>query len=257
VSVPTSGQVCGVCAAPLRPAARFCGRCGAEQGLMIPREQGVGEEREAAPTERRPLRARGLIVAIVGYFVMFLPGLYLLARTALPTHDEMAAIEFFAGFVGLACLAILGRDALRTLVPRAPSPLVCAVAVAATAGVLGVVALLSEAVPWLFMDTADLFAVAGTSTAMALVYIAVIPSVTEEILFRGAVLGGLTDLMRDRTAILASALIFAIAHVSVPSMLHLTLLGVVLGWVRIRSGSIWPGVCRHGGYNAAVYLTGL
>ncbi len=53
------GEVCGVCAAALRPGARFCGRCGAEQGLMVPRELGVGEAREPTPRDRRPLRADG------------------------------------------------------------------------------------------------------------------------------------------------------------------------------------------------------
>lgn len=251
------GEICGVCAAPLRAAARFCGRCGAEQGLMIPREQGVGELREAAPRDRRPLRATGLIVAIVGYFAMFLPGMFLLATDDVPGPDQLLAIELFGGFVGLAGLGILGWDALRVLVPRPPPPLVAALAVAATGAVYAGVWAMSQALPWIFIESKDLFALGGMSTAAALCYIALVPAVTEEILFRGAVLGGLQDLMRDRTAIIASAVIFAIAHLSVPSMLHLTALGLLLGWVRVRSRSVWPGVLLHGGYNAAVFLSGL
>jgi membrane protease YdiL (CAAX protease family) len=250
------GEVCGVCAAPLRAGGRFCGRCGAEQGLMVPREQGVGEAREVSARDRRPLRARGLIVAIVGYFAMFLPGMYFLGRSVFPTADEIAAVSIFGGFVGLAGLGFLGLGAegLRTMIPRPPPPLVALLAIAATAAIYGGVRLFAHLQPDLFIDIETLLALGSMSTAMALVHIAVIPAVTEEILFRGAVLGGLTDLMRDRTAVIASALIFATAHLSVPSMPHLVALGLVLGWVRVRSGSIWPGVLLHGGYNAAVYL---
>jgi membrane protease YdiL (CAAX protease family) len=253
------GELCGVCGSPLRAAARFCGRCGAEQGLMVPREQGVGEVHEAAPRERRPLRARGLVVAIVGYFAMFLPGMYFLAGAdaGLPSPSTLSMLEIFGGCVGLVGLCVLGKDGLRTLVPRPPPLWVMGAAIAATAVIYGGVYLMAKALPWIFIETNDLFFLDHQTKVMALVYIAVIPAITEEILFRGAVLGGLQDLMRDRTAIAASAVIFAIAHLSVPSMLHLTALGLVLGWVRVRSGSVWAGMLIHGGYNAAIYLTGL
>ena len=47
---------------------------------------------------------------------------------------------------------------------------------------------------------------------------------------------------------------FAILHVSLVSVLHLALLGAILGAVRIRSGSLWPCVALHALYNAAVVL---
>jgi membrane protease YdiL (CAAX protease family) len=30
--------------------------------------------------------------------------------------------------------------------------------------------------------------------------------------------------------------------------------GIVLGWVRRRSDSVWPGVIAHGSYNGAALL---
>ncbi|MBE7454274.1 MAG: CPBP family intramembrane metalloprotease [Kofleriaceae bacterium] len=249
------GEVCGVCAAALRPGARFCGRCGAEQGLMVPRELGVGEAREPTPRDRRPLRARGLVVAIVGYFALFLPSLVLMARAELPGADEVLAIELLGGFVGLIGLVAIGQ--LSTLVPRSPGATAAGLAVVATGLVYGGVVLISQAVPWLFVETRDLLDVAGMSTWLVVVHVALVPAVTEEILFRGAIQGGLGDLMRDRTAIITSALLFAIAHVSIVALPHLFALGLVLGWVRVRSGSVWPGVVLHAGYNATILLTGL
>ncbi|MBE7450653.1 MAG: hypothetical protein HS111_17660 [Kofleriaceae bacterium] len=54
---------CGVCAAALRPGARFCGRCGAEQTPDGAAGAGRGRGPRAHPRDRRPLRARGLVVA--------------------------------------------------------------------------------------------------------------------------------------------------------------------------------------------------
>ncbi|HVV81579.1 MAG TPA: CPBP family intramembrane glutamic endopeptidase [Kofleriaceae bacterium] len=248
------GQVCGVCAAPLRPAARFCGRCGAEQGLMVPREQGVGEARPAARPAGRPLRGRGLVVAIAGYFAMLVPMLAMLARAGRPTAGDLATLEAAFGAVGLIGLVLLGRDALRGLVPRAPAAGVALAAAAVTAAIVGAVLLAAWAVPWLFLHADQAMRVRGMGLGLALVYVAVIPAVTEELLFRGAILGGLTDVLTDRTALIASSLVFAIAHLSVPSMVHLTALGLVLGWLRLRSGSLWPGVLLHAAYNAALLL---
>jgi uncharacterized protein len=59
---------------------------------------------------------------------------------------------------------------------------------------------------------------------------------------------------RDRTAVIVSAMLFAIIHLSPISFLHLTLLGVLLGAARLRTNSIWPCVLIHLVYNAIVVL---
>jgi membrane protease YdiL (CAAX protease family) len=257
VSGAAPGELCGVCAAPLRAGARFCGRCGGQQGLMVPREAGVGDELPPAAKDAvRPLRGRGLVVAIAGYFAMFVPMMVLIARKSVPMADELATVELLGGAIGLAGLVVLGRDALRTLVPRLPPARVAVGALLATAALAATITVVARAVPSWFITLDDALGLAGMSAAMALVYAALVPTVSEELLFRGAVLGGLTDVMTDRTAIVTSALLFAIVHLSVPSMLHLTALGLVLGWVRLRSGSVWPAIALHAAYNAAVLLAG-
>jgi ABC-2 type transport system permease protein/sodium transport system permease protein len=60
-------------------------------------------------------------------------------------------------------------------------------------------------------------------------------------------------------AILYSALIFGLFHVITGSMLSLerffpsTLLGLFLGFVAIRTGSLWPGVLLHAIHNGLVF----
>jgi membrane protease YdiL (CAAX protease family) len=70
----------------------------------------------------------------------------------------------------------------------------------------------------------------------------------EEFFFRGVVLKGLLQAGAAR-AIVASALIFAVAHVNPVDFVALFELGLLFGVLFLRSGSIWPGVAAHAANN--------
>ena len=74
--------------------------------------------------------------------------------------------------------------------------------------------------------------------------IAVIPAFVEEFLFRGLILSNLLPYGRV-TAILASALLFGIMHQNAEQFLYATAAGVVIGWVYVRTNSIWPCILLH------------
>lgn len=249
-----TGLVCSVCAAPLRDAARFCGRCGAEQGLMIARDAGAGPELREPRPPAPPLSMRGLGVALTVYFVALAPMLFLLARGGATTLGQIDAIEWICGAAGAAGVIALGKDGLRGLTFGRWSASGALLAIGAAGVVLGLVVALSAALPSLFVDERLFARVFGLGTAGAILHIAVLPAITEELAFRGAVLPGLRGLLGDTTAIAVSAMLFAILHLQLPSLVHLTLLGAILGAVRVKSGSIWPCVLIHGAYNAAVVL---
>jgi ABC-2 type transport system permease protein/sodium transport system permease protein len=80
---------------------------------------------------------------------------------------------------------------------------------------------------------------------------ALVPAVFEELCFRGFLFGALrTKLAEDRTVI-ASALLFGVFHeVLFPGrLLASTFLGLVLGWVRLRTRSIIPCIVLHATHN--------
>jgi sodium transport system permease protein len=82
----------------------------------------------------------------------------------------------------------------------------------------------------------------------ALVVLALIPAVCEELAFRGFILSGLEDQRRTRSAILLSALMFGFLHVLLSlfqQLFNATLLGIVLGLLAVRSRSILPGIVFH------------
>ena len=76
----------------------------------------------------------------------------------------------------------------------------------------------------------------------------------EETIFRGALLPVLAVRFGPLAGVLLSGLLFAMAHISVGELAPLTVLGVGLGLVRLRSGRLWPSVLMHGLWNAVTFL---
>jgi hypothetical protein len=79
--------------------------------------------------------------------------------------------------------------------------------------------------------------------------------IAEELVFRGAVLRELLRLCsRHWTAILLSALIFALIHGNPAQMPHAFVMGLLLGWMYWRTDSILPGVVFHWVNNSVAYV---
>jgi ABC-2 type transport system permease protein/sodium transport system permease protein len=88
-------------------------------------------------------------------------------------------------------------------------------------------------------------ALASLHPAEALLYLALAPALCEELVFRGFLLSGLTTAIRRWPAILISAAIFGVFHFALFKFASATALGIVLGYLCIRSGSLLPGIVAH------------
>jgi len=77
----------------------------------------------------------------------------------------------------------------------------------------------------------------------------VIPCV-EEILFRGLLFGALQKFMGVTGALLVSSLIFVCVHLQFFGFLTLFMLGLILGWARMKSGSLGLPIALHSLNNA-------
>jgi membrane protease YdiL (CAAX protease family) len=87
---------------------------------------------------------------------------------------------------------------------------------------------------------------------LAIFTIAVVPAIVEEVAFRGMLQGRLMALLGARQGLVVTAMAFTLVHMSPATMpIHLGL-GLYLGWLRERSGSLWPGILVHFAYNALV-----
>jgi len=98
----------------------------------------------------------------------------------------------------------------------------------------------------------------GTSVFMFLanaLVLALIPAIGEEFFFRGIVLG---DLLKSKinpvVSILATGLLFSMAHVQPDNFLAIWVLGSFLGFLYYISGSIWLSVAAHFVNNFLVVL---
>ncbi len=78
---------------------------------------------------------------------------------------------------------------------------------------------------------------------------AVIPGIVEEIMFRGIILTNLIPYGRG-TAIVCSALLFGLMHMNPSQFFYTTLMGIVLGYIYVRTRSIWICVLIHFTNNA-------
>lgn len=77
----------------------------------------------------------------------------------------------------------------------------------------------------------------------------------EEVLYRGAIWKPLERKHQAGPSIVIglTAVLFAAAHVNRHAMIHLALVGMVLGLLRRQSGSIIPSTLAHGVYNAITF----
>lgn len=89
------------------------------------------------------------------------------------------------------------------------------------------------------------------------IVIGVLVPVAEEMCFRGAILRKLLALFGERRhwmAIAVSAVIFGLFHFNVPQFIHATAIGLLLGWLYYRTGSIFPGIVFHWVNNTVAFV---
>lgn len=223
---------------------------------MVPRELGVGggDDPGASPLPAPSRAGWGLVVAMAAYGALLVPVLVVLARSATPDRSTLLVLQLVSAAVGVIGLAAMGRDGLAVLVPRRWRGREIALGLAATAVLVGVAHGLTRLAPWVFIELDVVLLDGRWSLATALLQVALLQALADELVYRGAILTGLRGVLSERPAIVATALVSAIAHLSIVSMLHLTALGLVLGWTRVRTGSVWPGVVLHAGYGVAMVL---
>lgn len=74
---------------------------------------------------------------------------------------------------------------------------------------------------------------------------AILPGICEELLFRGFLLAGLRDRLRPAAAVIVVGVIFGIFHIYVEKIPVVSLLGMLLAAICLRSGSIFPAMLVH------------
>ncbi len=164
--------------------------------------------------------------------------------------EETAALTaYLVSFMIPAFLFMLlsrkeGHEPMRLAVMLTPeTPLVI---IAAIGTILGSAYINSVMVS--FVDFSPLYDTDPIDTPikilMAFISTAVVPAVCEEFLYRGCVLSNLLPYGKT-TAIIGSALLFALMHGNFAQFFYTFIAGLVLGAVYIETGSIWAPTFIH------------
>ena len=89
-----------------------------------------------------------------------------------------------------------------------------------------------------------------SAVAMIIAY----PAVFEELAFRGYLQGRLERAMSARDALILQAALFSILHLSPLVLPSHFFIGLALGLLRNRTGSLWPGMALHAAWNTWVLV---
>ncbi len=78
-----------------------------------------------------------------------------------------------------------------------------------------------------------------------IIIIALIPAISEELLFRGLVQRSLQKSMTPLRAAVATGIIFGAYHLNPSSFIPLSVIGIYLGFVALRADSLWVSIVAH------------
>lgn len=215
------------------------------------------------PNDDKPLIQKGSGSIGGLQIVAFLAALPLFGVPAVWLLPDRSMMPLLATFFGVGLLAVLAAvlplraAALPALGFRATGwrPIVF--------GTLGTVAL-SIAVSQIGLDPQGVrqavdLAREPAMLLVGLVVLAGLAPLAEELVFRGLLYGWLEGRWGGAVAWIASSLAFAAAHVEPAHAILVLPLGLLFGWLRWRTGSLWPSLVAHTANNglavvAAAYL---
>jgi len=122
--------------------------------------------------------------------------------------------------------------------------------------VLGVLALLPVVMAWAWAidRTVGLPSFRDPLSSVGVLGVVLGAPLAEEVLFRGYGLARIRELGGERRALLFTALVFALAHGSWVKLPGTFAIGLFLGWLVLRTGSLWPALLGHFTNNGTAYL---
>lgn len=95
-----------------------------------------------------------------------------------------------------------------------------------------------------------------THYVAAIIIIAIVPAICEEMFFRGVILRGMTAIFRSHaSAIIVSAIFFSMLHLDIEGFLPRVAMGIILGFIYIKTNNLIYSMLFHAANNAMVIVS--
>lgn len=111
----------------------------------------------------------------------------------------------------------------------------------------------SEILPTVNAVIADIATTPGRAL-LAILVMGVLAPLVEELVFRGLLYGYVEGRFGGMAALIVSSLAFAAAHIEPIHVALVLPIGLLLGWIRMRIGSLWPAIAAHVANNTVAVL---
>lgn len=248
---------CLGCQTALGPQARFCPGCGLARGTAPSSARNAPNPvSDAAAAKRDWSEIRGVLIFGGIWLATFIPLAWLPERHAATGMIVVGGLDAILVVIAAGMLGGIKRSqfdprrvpavwwgwALFALIVAIPINLAYHGAVISLLGLEDTVQMTKP-----FVET-------GYPLWVAMLCIVVQPAVIEELGFRGVIQGRLSKVIGQRESWIIVALSFGIIHLAWLSMPYLAALGLVLGWLRLRSGSLLPPMLLHALHNLCICL---
>jgi sodium transport system permease protein len=214
-------------------------------------------DREDTPTPTMAVFC-GVLILIVNFFMSFALGE---AGSENPVTIALMTQLVVIGTPALLMTIMLTRSPRQTLLLRLPVwtalPAAALLAVLAhpMANAINVIVQQLYPVSDSMQQALAEFLQRAPSKASLLLAIAVAPAIFEELAFRGFILSGFRHLGHKWRAIVLSSIFFGVAHGVFQQSIVATLVGIVIGYLAVQTGSLLPGVVYHFVHNSLALAT--
>lgn len=263
---------CTNCGIPRIRETIYCHNCGRSFAASLAdaplADNATNELDQQVNPGRVPWRGGQVALGILLVAVLIIPvtAISIVIGRGVERYDEAAAIWSSVHLIGLAILLVVwrlgvyrNRASISTLgllpwrIPQAKTVFMTVGTLVASLVITVVYGTLVDLIDADILSPPDLssdIAFPGAAAVFTFEALAVATPLTEEIFFRGFVFAGLAPRLGVGWAMVVSAVVFSLFHLSVGVLVPVFITGLLLVWLYQQTGSLWPSICAHAGQNA-------